>query len=56
MQYQTSVNQSKAIRRAVLQSHMQRYDATTAYNCYYLDSIGYTIAATRVSLNQYKAL
>jgi hypothetical protein len=25
---------------AILQSHMRIYDTTTAYNCYYLSSIG----------------
>jgi hypothetical protein len=37
---------------AIIQIHMQRYDATTSYNCYYLVSIGYTIAGNRFSFNQ----
>jgi hypothetical protein len=41
---------------AILQSRMQRYDAKTAYNFYYLASIGYTIAATRFSINQCKTI
>jgi hypothetical protein len=41
---------------AILQSRMQRYDATTAYNCYYLASISYTITATRFALNQCKTI
>jgi hypothetical protein len=35
---------------------MQCYDATNAYNCYYLESISYTIAATRFSLQQCKTI
>jgi hypothetical protein len=31
---------------------MRRYDATLAYNCYYIASIGYTLAATKLSLTQ----
>jgi hypothetical protein len=35
---------------------MQRYAATTAYNCYYLSIIGYTLATTRLSLTQCKTI
>jgi hypothetical protein len=37
---------TKLFAGATLQRRMQRYDATTAYNCYYLASISYTIAVT----------
>jgi hypothetical protein len=35
---------------------MQRYDATTAYNLYYLVIIGYMLADTRFSVNQCKII
>jgi hypothetical protein len=35
---------------------MQHYDDSTAYNCYYLARISYTIAATRLYLEQCKSI
>jgi hypothetical protein len=35
----------------ILQIRMQRYGASTAYSIYYIASIGYTLAATRFSIN-----
>jgi hypothetical protein len=47
---------AKLFAGAILQSQMQRYDATTTYNCYYLASISYIIAATCLSLQQCKTI
>jgi hypothetical protein len=47
---------AKLFTGAILQSQMQRYGATNAYNCYYLDSVGYTLTATRISLDQCKTI
>jgi hypothetical protein len=47
---------SKLFAGAILQSRMQRYDASISYNCYYLASISYTIAATRLSLEKCKTI
>jgi hypothetical protein len=41
---------------SILQSGMQSYDATTAYNLYYITSIGYTLASSRFSINQCKII
>jgi hypothetical protein len=35
---------------------MRQQDAPIAYNCYYIASIGYTIKATKLSLNQCKSI
>jgi hypothetical protein len=47
-------HKAKLFAGAILQSPIQCYDATTAYNFYYLASISYTVAATHLSLEQYK--
>jgi hypothetical protein len=47
---------AKLFSGAILQIRMQRYDATTAYNFYYVASISYTIEATHFSLQQYKTI
>jgi hypothetical protein len=47
---------AKLFAGAILQSHMQRYDATTTYNCYYIASIGYTLTTTQLSINQCKTI
>jgi hypothetical protein len=47
---------AKLFAGTILQSRMQKYDVTTVYNCYYLASISYTIAATRFSLQQCKTI
>jgi hypothetical protein len=49
-------HKAKLFVGAILQSQMQRYDATTSYKCYYLYIIGYTLASTRLSLNQCKTI
>jgi hypothetical protein len=55
-QFKVLKQKDKLFAGAIIQSHMQRYDATTAYNCYYLAIISYTIAATRISLDQCKTI
>jgi hypothetical protein len=35
---------------------MRRQDASLAYNCYYIASIGYTLAATKMSVDQCDAI
>jgi hypothetical protein len=55
-QFKVLKTKAKKNAVAILQSRMQRYDAATAYNCYYLVNTGYTIAATRVMLNQCKTI
>jgi hypothetical protein len=47
---------SKLFSGDILQSRMQRYDATSAYNCYNITIIGYTLVATRLSFNQCKTI
>jgi hypothetical protein len=49
-------HKAKLFAGAILQSRMQQYYVTTAYNCYYLESIPYTIAATHLSLQQCKTI
>jgi hypothetical protein len=49
-------HKAKLFAREILQSRIQRYDATNEYNFYYLASISYTIAATRFSLQQCKTI
>jgi hypothetical protein len=53
-QFKILKHKARLFAGAILQSRMQRYNATTAYTCYYIASIGYTISATRFSLNQCK--
>jgi hypothetical protein len=55
-QFIASKEKAKLFASGILQSRMQRYDATTAYNLYFLASIGYTLAATRLSVNQCKII
>jgi hypothetical protein len=49
-------HKAKIFAGAILQSRKQRYDATTACNCYYLAIISYTIAATHFSLQKFKTI
>jgi hypothetical protein len=53
-QFTVLKQRANVFARAILQILMQRYNAPTAYNCYYIASIGYTLAATRLSINQCK--
>jgi hypothetical protein len=46
----------KLFAGGICQIQMQRYDATNVYNLYYLASIGYTLAANRLSLAQCKTI
>jgi hypothetical protein len=55
-QFIVSKSKSKLFAGGIFQSLMQQYDATTAYNLYYLTSIGYTLTATCFSLAQCKTI
>jgi hypothetical protein len=55
-QFKVMKQKSKVFAGAILQIFMQHYNATTVYNCYYVASISYTIAATRLSLEQCKTI
>jgi hypothetical protein len=55
-QFVASRYKAKLFAGSILQSRMQRYDASTAYNLYYIASIGYTLSATRFSLHQCKTI
>jgi hypothetical protein len=49
-----SRNKAKLFAGGILQIRMQCYDSSTAYNLYYIASIGFTLAATRFALHQCK--
>jgi hypothetical protein len=49
-------DKEKLFAGGILQSRIQRYGASTAYNLYNIASIGYTLAATRFSVNQCKII
>jgi hypothetical protein len=55
-QFVVSRDKLKLFAGGILQSMMQIYDDPTAYNLYYIASIGYTLAATRFSINQCKII
>jgi hypothetical protein len=52
MQFKVLTQKAKLFAGAILQSRMQRYGATMVYKVYYLASIYYKIASTRLSINQ----
>jgi hypothetical protein len=49
-------SKAKLFAGGILQIRMQRYDSTTAYNLYYIASIGYMLAATHFLINQCKII
>jgi hypothetical protein len=51
-QFVVSRDKAKLFAGGFLQSSMQRYDASTAYNLYYIAIIGYKFSATHFSINQ----
>jgi hypothetical protein len=51
-QYTTLFNKARQLSSAIYTIRMRRQDATLVYNCYYIASIGYTLAATKLSLIQ----
>jgi hypothetical protein len=51
-----NVNASRLFAISIHMNRMQRQDALIAYNCYCIVSIGYTIAATKLSLHQCKSI
>jgi hypothetical protein len=55
-QFKTSKEKAKLFAGGILQSRMHHYNATTAYNLYYLAIIGYMLAATQFSINQCKTI
>jgi hypothetical protein len=55
-QFIASKEKARLFAGGILQSSMQRYDASTAYNLYYIASIGYTLAASHFSINQCKII
>jgi hypothetical protein len=55
-QFIVSRDKAKLFAGGILQSRMQHYDASTAYNLYYIASIAYKLAVTRLSINQCKII
>jgi hypothetical protein len=55
-QFVVSRDKAKLFAGGMLQSRMQRYDASTSYNLYYIATIGYTLDATRFTINQCKTI
>jgi hypothetical protein len=55
-QFIVSKAKAKLFEGGICQSRLQRYDANTAYNLYYLVSISYILTSTRFSLSQCKTI
>jgi hypothetical protein len=50
VQFKILKSKAKQFTGAIHECRVQRYDATTAYSCYYISSIGYTVATTHFSV------
>jgi hypothetical protein len=55
-QHKVLFDKARLFASAIHGSRMIRQDAPIAYNCYFIASIGYTMAATKLSLNQCKSI
>jgi hypothetical protein len=55
-QHKLLFDKARIFASAIHGSIMRQQDAPIAYNCYYIASIGYTMAATKLLLNRYKSI
>jgi hypothetical protein len=54
--FNTLKKKAQHFASAIYGSRMRRQDASLAYNCYYIANIGYTLASTKIPVNQCDAI